>query len=138
MFEQTADLGFLRVGAGFHLFFTGADFKLACLEHLKLLVHRRARGPEIGHPQRGVNLFGIQRLALLKPLIEVMQNARRLQLRLGRPHNGKLVAASQDVNPKLVLDLGEVTVELAAKVDQQPVIRKLKQRFMCVLSVGRG
>ena len=136
--EQVFHIGLLGLGAGFDLFLAGADLVLASREHLELLVHPGAGGAEIGHAQRGVDLFAVDRLALFETLIEVVQEPCGLQLRIGRADHGELVAAPEDMDAELVLYLGEVAVKFAAKIDQQPVVGKLKQRLMRVLRTGRG
>jgi hypothetical protein len=62
------------------------------------------------------------RCALLEPLIERASTVRAARPRLRLAHDRKLVAAAQDLHAQLVLDLGEVAVELAAEVDQQAVV----------------
>jgi hypothetical protein len=66
-----------------------------------------------------------------------LQNRSRLPPRRTIPDHGKLIATAQDMHVQLVFDLGEVSVEFPAQVDQQSVVRKLQQRFVNVFGFRR-
>ena len=90
------------------------------------------------HPQRRIDIPRRDPAPRLKPGIERAQHRRRLIPRGLLADHGQAVAAPQDVNPHLVLDLREVAVEFAAQLDQQPVVGKFEQCFHSVLWTGRG
>ena len=49
----------------------------------------------------------------------------------------KAVASAQDMHVHLVFDLGEVSVEFPAQVDEQSVVGKLQQGFVNVFGFRR-
>jgi hypothetical protein len=50
--------------------------------------------------------------------------------------NGKLVAASQNLHREFLLNLGQIAIIFAAKVDQQAIVRKLDKAL--AEGFGRG
>jgi hypothetical protein len=97
---------------------------------------RRRRGPP--QPDRSVDIARFQRAALLQPGIKRLEHLAGAFAHLGLAMHGKLVAAAQNLHAQPRLQQGQVPVEFAAKIDEQPVVGKLQKRFGGVFRSGRG
>jgi len=136
--EKVAHIGFLRLGARFDLLLAGADLDPARGEHLKLVLDAGGGG-NLGaaHADRRVDLAGVDAAPGLQPTVEGLQQRRHLPPGLCRTDHRQVIAASQDMNPKLMLYLGQIAVELAAQVDQQPVVGKFQKGLVQILGTRR-
>ena len=131
-------IGLLRLGARLDLFLAGADLEFAAREHLKLFVKTGGFGLRpLAHADRGINLARIDGPPRFELAIKGLQYRCRLAARLGRSHDGNLIAPAQDMDPQLMLDLCKVAVELAAQVDQKPVVGKFQKGFVQILRTRR-
>ena len=125
---ERAHIGLLGVGARFDQLLAGLDLDLAALEHLELA----AAGLFLGlgsEAELAVDVGPAHRASLLEPLVERAEHLAGGGLRLFGAVDRELVAAAQDLHPGPGLDIGEVAVEFAAQIDQQPVVGEFEDGF---------
>ncbi len=107
-------------------------------EHLQLLIDvHRSRRPALAQPDHRVDLTRVNRPPAFELAVECLENDRRAASGIGASHDGNVIAASQDMDPKLMFDLRQIAVELTAQVDQQPIVGKFQKSLMQVFGTRR-
>ena len=87
-------------------------------------------------PDRRLDVAGGHRAALLQALVEAAQHLLGLLALRRRPVQREVVAAAVDRDAEARLDLDDVAVELAAKVDQEAVVGELQDSVGLILARG--
>ena len=111
---------------------TDHDARLADAVRADDAVERRLRA----HRDRGIDEAGVDILAALHALVEILQHVTRHRDLFGGALQPDLVPPRGDIDAKAVFERDEVLVVLAEELDQQ--LRLVEQQFDAAAVTGLG
>ncbi len=108
------------------------------MEHLEL-VRAGAAAAVVGaaHADGGVDLARVDGAAGLEPGVELFEDGGGAVAVAVLSDHREAVAAPQDLDRELVLDLREVAVEFTAEIDEKAIVREFEEGFLNVGGGGR-